>query len=325
MSSYGGDATENNFILSATPTSGTTITDAGGDVPATTAQSNIVYTLSETTVSGYTGGAWSCTGTGIKAFDAVAKTVSLNSGAAVSCAITNTEVAPTLALNKTVVNNANGGKVENDFVLSATPTSGTTITDLGGDVPATTAQSNMVYTLSETTFAGYSAGDWSCTGTGLKAFDAAAKTVSLNEGAAVSCSITNTDSKASPTGTTVQRWVLHDTLKIADIRPNAPDAGDAKVTFRLYSDANCGTQVGDDEAVGIAGSVATTVLGVAVANTGEYRWRAAFSGDAFNNAFETACGSEITQILAKDDKLVGHSAGEAKQHPRPIPLLSATP
>ena len=185
-------------MLSATPTSGTTITDAGGDVPATAAKSNMVYTLSETTVTGYTGGAWNCTGTGIKAFDAAAKTVSLDEGAVVSCAITNTETAPTLALNKTVSSPYGGSAVENDFVLSATPTSGTTITDAGGDVPATTAQSNIVYTLSETTVSGYTGGAWSCTGTGIKAFDAVAKTVSLNSGAAVSCAITNTE--------TARRW-----------------------------------------------------------------------------------------------------------------------
>ncbi|OGO54929.1 MAG: hypothetical protein A2V85_11115 [Chloroflexi bacterium RBG_16_72_14] len=117
----------------------------------------------------------------------------------------------------------------------------------------------------------------------------------------VSCSITNTDSKASPGGTTVQHWVLHDTLTITGIRPDAPDAGDADVTFRLYSDADCTTQVGDDEVVAIVSGVASTTTGVTVYVTGEYRWRATYSGDGFNNGFTTACGSEITQIFAKDD------------------------
>jgi hypothetical protein len=306
-SPYGGNAVENDFVLSATPTTGTTITDAGGDVPATTAQSNMVYTLSETTVSGYTEGTWSCTGTGLKAFDATAKTVELDSGAAVTCAITNTEVAPTLALDKTVIDNAGGGAVENDFVLSATPTTGTTITDAGGDVPATTAQSNMVYTLSETTVSGYTGSAWGCTGTGIKNFDATAGTLELNEGAAVTCSITNTDSKASPSGTTVQHWVLHDTLAISGIRPGAPDAGEATVTFRLFSDASCSVQVGEDEVDESITSegVASTTAGITVLDTGEYRWRATYSGDDYNNGFTTACGSEITQIFAKDALPVG--------------------
>ena len=78
------------------------------------------------------------------------ETVTLDEGATGSCAITNSDVAPTLALNKTVVNNSGGNAVENDFVLSATPTTGPAITDAGGDVPATTAVANRVYTLTET-------------------------------------------------------------------------------------------------------------------------------------------------------------------------------
>jgi prealbumin domain-containing protein len=320
VNNNGGNAVADDFKLSATPTSGTTITDDGGDVPATTAQSNVVYTLSETSVTGYTAGSWSCTGTGIKAFSAANKTVSLNEGAVVSCAITNTDVAPTLALDKTVVNSNGGNAVADDFKLSATPTSGAVITDDGGDVAATAAKSNLVYTLSESTVAGYSAGTWSCTGTGLKAFDATAKTVELNEGAVVSCAITNTDSKASPSGTTVQHWVLHDTLTIAGIRHGALDEGDADVTFRLYSDTTCTEQVGEDEVVGIVGGVAATVDGVTVIATGEYRWRASYSGDSFNNEFTTPCGSEITQIYAKDDLMVGSPA--AKRNNIHIPYAS---
>ena len=309
--SYGGDAVENDFVLSATPTSGTTITDAGGDVPATAAQSNMVYTLSETSVTGYTPGTWSCSGSGIKAFDATTKTVSLNEGAVVTCAITNSDVAPTLALDKTVSNLYGGDAVENDFVLSATPTSGTTITDAGGDVPATAAQSNMVYTLSETSVTGYTPGTWSCSGSGIKAFDATTKTVSLNEGAVVTCAITNSDSAAQPTGKTVQHWVLHDTISISGIRSGGSPA--ATVTFRLYSDSSClvRVQVGDpaedyEETSSIdASGVAVTTIGATVFDTGTYYWRATYSGDSYNEGFTTDCGQEVTQIFAKDDLLVG--------------------
>ena len=165
--------------------------------------------------------------------------MTLDEGAVGSCAITNTDVAPTLALNKTVVNNSGGNAVENDFVLSATPTTGA-ITDAGGDVPATTAVANRVYTLSETKLTGYTAGAWTCTGTGIKNFNVAAKTVGLSRGAVVSCTITNTDSLTSPTGTTVQRWVLHDTLTISR---DPPCAGCRRPPrdVPLYSDADCAT------------------------------------------------------------------------------------
>jgi hypothetical protein len=130
--------------------------------------------------------------------------------------------------------------------------------------------------------------------------DATHVTVPL--GGNVTCTINNNDNPATPTGTTVQRWVLHDTLTITGIRPGAGNAGAARVTFRLYSDASCSKQEGDDEVVTIsAGGVATTATGVTVTNTGLYYWRAQYSGDAFNTGFTTACGDEITQIQAKDE------------------------
>ena len=108
-----------------------------------------MYSLAETNLTGYTASAWTCTGAGVHQ---TGSTVTLDEGAAGSCAITNTDVAPTLELNKTVVNNSGGNAVENDFVLSATPTTGAVITDAGGDVPATDAVANRVYTLARPTW-----------------------------------------------------------------------------------------------------------------------------------------------------------------------------
>jgi hypothetical protein len=71
------------------------------------------------------------------------------------------------------------------------------------------------------------------------------------------------------------------------------------VTFRLFSDSQCATQVGASEQATIsAQGVATTVNGILVTGTGaaSYYWRAAYSGDLFNNAFTTSCGSEITTV-----------------------------
>jgi hypothetical protein len=109
----------------------------------------------------------------------------------------------------------------------------------------------------------------------------------------------NKDSKANPNGATAQRAVLHDTITITGIRAGAPDAAGARVTFRLYSDAACTTQVGAAELAAInAQGVATTVSGVLVFGTGtaSYYWTAAYSGDRYNNPFTTACGSEITTV-----------------------------
>jgi hypothetical protein len=72
------------------------------------------------------------------------------------------------------------------------------------------------------------------------------------------------------------------------------------VTFRLYSDNTCTTQLGSDETVmvSISGSTGTasTADGVLVTAPGTYYWRAEYSGDAFNEGFTTACGSETTTV-----------------------------
>ena len=299
----GGNAVENDFVLSATGT-GSTITDAGGDVPATAAKSNLAYTLSETSVTGYTGGSWSCSDApNPDRFSLVANVVTLDEGAVVTCAITNTDVAPTLALDKTINDQFGGGASEDDFVLTATPTSGSAITDAGGDVPATNATSNMAYTLTESSLDGYSGGSWSCSDTANPdRFSLVGNVVTLEEGAVVTCSITNSDSKKTPSGSTVQHWVLHDTLTITGIRPGGDPSNAATVTFRLYSDNSCDTQVGDDDTVGITAGVASTAVGVTVYDTGFYYWTAEYSGDDYNNGFTTGCGDEITQIQANDAK-----------------------
>ena len=60
------------------------------------------------------------------------------------------------------------------------------------------------------------------------------------------------------------------------------------------------SQVGDDEVVGITAGVATTAAGVAVEESGDYFWRAQYSGDTYNDGFTTDCGDEVTEICAID-------------------------
>jgi prealbumin domain-containing protein len=303
----GGNNDKSDWTLSATAPIGSgfaTITGAA-DVLATPARSNIVYTLSESTVLGYTNGtSWTCTDAASPdRFTQTATTVTLFEGAAVSCTVTNTDVAPTLALDKTIDDDFGGGASEEDFVLTAHPASGSDITNLdGGDVEATAAKANMAYTLSETSLPGYAGRAWTCSdGADPDRFSLVGNVVTLDEGAVVTCSIINDDSPASPTGTSVQHWVLHDTLTISGIRPGGDPSNLATVTFRLYSDDTCATQVGDDEVVGITAGVAATSDGVTVYETGLYYWTAEYSGDAYNNDFTTTCGEEITQIQAKDN------------------------
>jgi hypothetical protein len=296
---HGGNAVADNFVLTAAAT-GSTITDAGGDVPATAGLSNVEYTLSESSLTGYNGGTWSCSGTGVHWAVATPTKVTLDEGAAGTCSITNSDVAPTLALDKIVSNTHGGQAVEDNFVLTATPTTGTAITDAGGDVPATAAISNMEYTLSESSLTGYNGGTWSCTGTGVTWSALTPTKVTLDEGAAGTCSITNSDTKNDPTGGTTMSWILQDSAAYT-IRSGGTGASSATIDFKLFSDPDCNVQVGTTQTKtvaldvdGVTASAATTT-GYSV-GVGTYRWRTFYSGDGNNNAASTACGSEVTTI-----------------------------
>jgi hypothetical protein len=174
----GGTAVATDFTLSAagpTPISG-----AGGadrDVDAGT------YTLSETNVAGYTAGSWSCSGGSFTAPNKLA----LALGQSATCTINNDDRSAHLKLVKTVTNNNGGTAVATDFTLSAggpTPIAGTGGTER--DVNAGT------YTLSETKVAGYTAGNWSCSGGSFTAPDK----IALALGQSATCTINNDDQTA---------------------------------------------------------------------------------------------------------------------------------
>jgi len=288
QSNNGGNAVAGDFPLQL---GGVTVTSG-----ASNSRDAGTYSVNETQQTGYefvsiTGDA-ACP-------SALGGSITLAQGQNVSCTITNRDVAPTLALDKTVSNLQGGGASEDDFVLSATAT-GSTITDAGGDVPATAGLSNVVYTLSETSVTGYTAGTWVCTGTGVHQDASDATKVTLDEGAVGSCAITNTDSKNNPSGNTTMSWTVQDSASYT-IRAGASDASSATIDFKLYSDAGCLTQEGTTETKtvtlsvdGVTASAGTTTghdVGV-----GTWYWRSFYSGDAFNNSASTACGTEVTTI-----------------------------
>jgi len=293
QSNNGGNAAVGDFPLllqGTTVTSGTSnARDAGS------------YTVNETQQTGY-----ELVGiTGDTACPSLlGGSITLAQGQSVSCTITNRDIAPTLALDKTVSNTHGGTATEDDFVLSATPATGSVITvATGGDVAATAGKSNVVYTLSEAAesgITGYTAGTWSCTGTGVHQDALDATKVTLDEGALGTCAITNSDSKNNPNGNTTMAWTVQDSASYT-IRAGASDASSATIDFKLYSDSGCATQVGTTENVtvtitggGVTASAGTTT-GYDV-GTGTYYWRSFYGGDSNNNSASTACGSEITTI-----------------------------
>ncbi|UJB19502.1 MULTISPECIES: DUF7507 domain-containing protein [Lysobacter] len=185
----GGTATVANFPLTATGP--TTITGTSGATAVTDAAVSAgTYTLSETNVTGYTAGAWACTGGGTLTGDSLV----LAGGEDVTCSITNNDRAATLTLEKTVVNDNGGTATVTNFPLTATGP--TTITGTSGATAVTDAAvSAGTYTLSETNVAGYTAGNWACTGGGTLTGDS----LVLAGGEDVTCSITNNDQAASLT------------------------------------------------------------------------------------------------------------------------------
>ena len=213
-------------------------------------------------------------------------------GGSVSCTITNDDTPGTLIVRKIVTNDNGGTATEDDFAFKVNGGSAVTF-DADGTNELTVDAGSYSVVEDALPIAGY-------TTTYGNSLNSAGNCTSLTVplGGTVTCTITNDDTKASPSGTTTQEWTLRDALTISGIRSGGSPA--ASVTFRLYSDASCATLVGSEQDTTISAGVASTTTGITVDNSGTYYWRAHYSGDSYNNEFTTACGDEVTQILAKD-------------------------
>ena len=189
-----GDAVADDWTLSAeaaAPFNGRNFSNLGGSGDFEMVFANQGYDLSETTVPGYTAGAWSCDGGTL-----VSSTVTLDEGeTGVTCTITNDDVAPTLTLIKTVINDNGGNAQPDDFNLT-----------IGGNLAtsgtAYTLDANTAYAINETLLPGYTfveiTGDAECPAV-------LGGTVTLDEGQNVTCAITNDD--VAPTLTLIKNVI----------------------------------------------------------------------------------------------------------------------
>jgi hypothetical protein len=173
----GGTAVAADFTLSAngpTPISGAGGTES--DVNTGT------YDLSETSVAGYTAGAWSCVGGTQNA-----SSVTLALGQSATCTINNDDIAPKLHLRKVVVNDNGGTKTIADFTLTA---NGTGSNDLSGTSPVDsgTGLKADTWALSETNVYGYTASAWVCVGGTQNGSN-----ITVGLGGEATCTITNND------------------------------------------------------------------------------------------------------------------------------------
>jgi hypothetical protein len=183
----GGNAEVGDFALfidDAQVTSGDTQTMAA----------NTAYTVSETPVDGYAQTSLVCTDDATEA--TVANPVILDEGQDVTCVITNDDLAPGLTVFKEVINDDGGDAVIGDFPLFIDDTQVTS-----GD--ANEVDANTTYTISETQLDGYELVGIACTNG--DSTDSDTIQVTLDEGEAVGCTITNDD--IAPTVTVVKSVV----------------------------------------------------------------------------------------------------------------------
>ena len=208
--SSGADGTASQWTLTATgpaTISGHTGTESVTEAAVPPGS----YALSESDgPTGYTASAWSCIGGTV-----TGGTVTVAEGQNPICSVTNTAVAPTLTLVKQV-DNQHGGTAEPAAwtLIAAGPA---TISGTTGTAPVTKATVPVgSYDLSESVGpAGYTAGDWSCTGGSLTGH-----TLQLPLGVNVTCTVVNRDvhttltlrKSVDPAGTgstrTAKDWTL---------------------------------------------------------------------------------------------------------------------
>ncbi|MEI2796533.1 hypothetical protein V8246_12795, partial [Pseudoxanthomonas sp. F11] len=209
VNDQGGTAVPTAWTLVATGSTAT-ISGATGSAAVTGAMVPVgIYALSETGgPSGYAAGTWSCVKNGGAAVSA--NSISLSGGDVATCTIVNDDQAATLTLVKTVINDNGGTATVADFPLTAsgpTPITGVSGTAAVTNVPVSAG----VYTLSEVTAAGYTAGAWSCSAGTLSGSQ-----LTLANGQNATCTIVNDDQAST---LTLVKTVINDnggTATVAD-------------------------------------------------------------------------------------------------------------
>ncbi len=190
----GGSASKSDWTLTATATDLSLISGAGGVGPTDVATGT--YALSESVVPGYASSTWSCTGATV-----VGGSITLALGDTAVCTITNNDIAPSLTLDKKIVNDNGGSAHESDWTLTATGT--TPISGPGAigltDVVSPSTFATGTYALSESVGpAGYASSAWSCVKNSAPAVDGASIDLALGDIAV--CTITNNDIASSGGG-----------------------------------------------------------------------------------------------------------------------------
>lgn len=189
----GGVAVPESFTLTLQGTDGVHDTAQEYSTGATPAvKAGVVYTVDELAdIPGYQNEGVVCVDTG-NGNAAVTHPVTLGVGQAVTCTLTNDDVAPTLNLTKVVINDDSGESGPADFTIVLTGADGTHDSGVGyksGDAPVIKA--NVSYTLSEEPLDGYELVSIECVDSGTQEPVSNPFTATLEQ--AISCTVTNDD------------------------------------------------------------------------------------------------------------------------------------
>jgi hypothetical protein len=136
----------------------------------------------------------------------------------------------------------------------------------------------------------------------------------VEAGATTACTIVNKVVKVTPSQSTAQvgTAAIKDAITITGIKAGATDASSATARFALYSANTCvdpdpannviGNRVLLSDPISLTYSQNGTRGDAALANFqtivpgATYYWKVTYSGDALNNGFTTACGSETATV-----------------------------
>jgi hypothetical protein len=252
-------------------------------VSTPTVLSNTPYTLSEDDVEGYAEGTWSCTDGSTGGLSVI---LNFDVAEDVTCTITNNDIAPSLTVLKTVINDDGGNETASAFGIKLGDTA---LSFDGGTVSGTdtkvytsnpTVVANTQYTLSENDVTGYAEGTWSCYDNATES--KVSNPFNLTEGQSVTCEITNND--IAPELTVVKRIVNNNG---GTATPSA---------FNLKIDAN-GLSFGSGVADG-TDTLAYTAKPAVKANT-QYTLSEVLSGTGYSGG-EWSCSDESNGALNVD-------------------------
>ncbi|WP_262848630.1 VWA domain-containing protein [Mumia quercus] len=251
------------------------------------------YALSESEITGFEAGSWTCqtaTGATVPVADGV---VTLANGANVTCTITNTAQQSTLTLEKDVVNDDGGAAEVGDWTLTADgPTAG--LTGVTGDEAITGVPVEVgSYALSESGPSGYAPQAWECVD-GDASVPVEDGTVDIGLGQDVVCTVVNDD---EPGTLTLVKEVVND------------DGGTAEPTdWLLTADGPTADIIGESGSPGVtgvevaAGEYTLSETGGTVPSGYTASEWSCEGGAVSDDTVTVANGADVTCTITNDDE-----------------------